>query len=148
GGEVKMLAPVEAQPAHVPLDRFDELLLLLQGIGVVEAQIAAAAEFLGDSEVQADRLGVSDVQIAVRFGRKAGDDGGVAARPEILADDVADEVLRAAGDGRFGPGHDLNASTTPCHAGPASAESALRSLAKPHRAAFGQHDLVQELDAG
>ena len=46
GGEVQVLAPVEAEPAHVLLDGVDVLLLLLDGVGVVEAQVAAAAELL------------------------------------------------------------------------------------------------------
>ncbi len=68
-----MLAPIETEPAHVALDGIDIFLLFLGRIGVVEPQMAAAAEFLGDAEVQADRLGVADMQIAVRLGRKAGD---------------------------------------------------------------------------
>ena len=69
-GVVEVLAPVEAEPAHVALDRVDIFLLFLGRIGVVEAQMAAAAEFLRDAEIQADRLGVADMQIAVRLGRK------------------------------------------------------------------------------
>ena len=45
-GVVEVLAPVEAEPAHVALDRVDVFLLLLGRIGVVETQMAAAAEFL------------------------------------------------------------------------------------------------------
>src|SRR5262249_44273200 len=45
--------------------------VFLRRVGIVEAQIARSAGLLGDAEVQADRLGVADVQIAVRFGRKA-----------------------------------------------------------------------------
>ena len=41
--------------------------LFLFGIGVVEAQVAFAAEFGGEAEVQADGFGVADVQIAVRL---------------------------------------------------------------------------------
>ena len=41
---IEMLAPVEAEPVHVALDRVDELLLLLGRVGVVEAQMAAAAD--------------------------------------------------------------------------------------------------------
>ena len=69
-----MLAPIEAEPVHVALDGVDVFLLFLGRIGVVEAQIAVAAELLRDAEIQADRLGVADMQIAVRLGRKAGDD--------------------------------------------------------------------------
>jgi hypothetical protein len=61
GGEVEMLAPVEAEPADVFLDRVDVLLLFLDRVGVVEAQVAAAAELLGDPEVERDRLGVAEV---------------------------------------------------------------------------------------
>ena len=43
---IEVLPPVEAQPAHVALDGVDVLLLLLGRVGVVEAQIAAAAELL------------------------------------------------------------------------------------------------------
>ena len=91
-GEARLLAPVEAEPAHVALDRVDVLVLLLDRVGVVEAQVAAAAEVLRDAEVEADRLGVADVQIAVGLRRKARDDGIVAAGRAVRAHDVADEV--------------------------------------------------------
>ena len=85
-------APVEAEPVHITLDGVDELLLLLGRVGVVEAQVAAAAEFVGDAEIQADGFGVPDVQVAVRLRRKAGDDAGHAVLREVVVDDVADEV--------------------------------------------------------
>ena len=53
-----------------------------------------AAEVLGQAEVQADRLGVADVQIAVGLRREAGDHADVAAVVEIFVDQVADEVGR------------------------------------------------------
>ena len=90
-----MLAPVEAEPAHVALDGVDVLLLLLGRVGVVEAQMAAPAELLGDAEVEADRLGVADVQIAVRLGRKARHHGRVPLGVEIGLDDVANEIAPA-----------------------------------------------------
>ena len=93
GRVIEVLAPVEAEPAHVGLDGVDVLLLLPGRVGVVEAQVAAAAELLGDAEVQADRLGMADVQIAVRLRRKPGDDRLVPARIEVPLHDVADEVL-------------------------------------------------------
>ena len=65
----------------------------LVGIGVVEAQVAAAAELLGDAEVEADRLGVADVQVAVGLGRKARHHARVPAGIEVGLHDVADEVL-------------------------------------------------------
>ena len=82
-GMIEVLAPVEAEPAHVALDGVDIFLLFLGRVGVVETQMAAAAEFLRDAEIQADRLGVADMQIAVRLRRKAGDDLLCAAGVEI-----------------------------------------------------------------
>jgi hypothetical protein len=63
--------PVEAEPVHRLDDRVDELLLFLLRVGVVEAQVADAAVVGGQAEVQADALGVTDVQVAVGLGRKA-----------------------------------------------------------------------------
>ena len=80
---IKVLAPVKAEPAHVALDRVDIFLLLLGRIGVVKAQVAAAAEFLRDSEIEADRLGMADMQIAVRLRREAGDDAAMAPGCEV-----------------------------------------------------------------
>ncbi len=92
GGEVEVLPPVEAQPADVGLDGVDVLLLLLDRVGVVEAQVAASAELPGDAEVEADRLGVADVEVAVGLRREAGDDLADAALAHVRGDDLADEV--------------------------------------------------------
>jgi hypothetical protein len=91
---VEMLAPVEAEPAHVAHDGVDVLLLLPGRVGVVEAQMAAPAELRRHAEVQADGLGVADVQIAVGLRREARDDLLVAPRRDIGADDVPDEIAR------------------------------------------------------
>ena len=52
----------------------------------------AAQHHAGQAEVQADALGVADVQVAVGLGREAGADRGMAAGRQVLADDLADEV--------------------------------------------------------
>ena len=70
-GGVAEALPLEAEPAHVGHDGVDVLLLFLFGIGVVEAQVGFAAELVGETEVDADGLGVADVQVAVGLGRKA-----------------------------------------------------------------------------
>src|SRR4030095_7002883 len=88
-----MLAPVVAEPAHGVDDRVDVLLAFLGRIGVVEPQVAAAAELPGQAEVDRDRLGVTDVQISVGFRREPRDH--VAAEAPagvVLQDDVPDEV--------------------------------------------------------
>src|SRR5580704_5628788 len=89
---IEVVAPVEAEPMDVLLDGVDIFLLLLRGIGVVEAQIALAGEFLRDAEIEANRLGMADMEIAVRLRRKAGDDFRVAAGCEIGSNNVADEI--------------------------------------------------------
>ena len=44
----------------------------LAGVGVVEPEVADAAELGGEAEIEADGLGVADVEVAVGLGRKAG----------------------------------------------------------------------------
>ncbi len=100
-----MTAPVEAEPAHVALDGVDIFLLFLGRIGVVEAQVAAPAELLGDAEVEADRFGVADMEVAVGLGRKAGDDLADAAGVEVGLDDVADEIAAGFARRRFAACH-------------------------------------------
>src|SRR5262245_20961647 len=62
--------------------------------------MAAAAKLLGDAEVEADRLGVADVQVAIGLGREARNNALVSAGLEVRQHDIADEVLaRLAGRG-------------------------------------------------
>ena len=63
--------PVVAQPVDILLDRVDVLGIFLDRVGVVKAQVALAAKVLGHAEIDADRLGMADVQVAVGLGRKA-----------------------------------------------------------------------------
>ena len=113
-----LLAPVlpgEAKPANAVENAVDVLLILLHGIGVVEAHVAAAAVIAGKAEVEADALRVADVKVAVRLRRETRADfrriglallellgiGSRIAAPiarligafsQILFDDVANEV--------------------------------------------------------
>src|SRR5438093_11783140 len=57
-GVVLVLAPLEAEPLRRVRDGVDVLLLLLDRVGVVEAQVADAAVLPGETEVAADRLTV------------------------------------------------------------------------------------------
>ncbi len=86
--------PVEPQPANVLLNRIDIFLLFLLGIRVVKAQIRFAAELVSKSEVNADRLGVADVKIAIRLGWKPGLNDGIAVllRAHIFCDLIAEKV--------------------------------------------------------
>ena len=74
---------------HRVEDRVDVLLLFLLRVGVVEAQVADAAVVLRQAEVQADALGVADVQVAVGLGRKAGADPRRVGRPAGVVRGVA-----------------------------------------------------------
>ena len=56
---------------HDGIDIFD---LFLGRVGVVHPQVADAAEFARDAEVEADRFGMADVEIAVRLRRETGVD--------------------------------------------------------------------------
>src|SRR5262245_42634558 len=87
-----MLTPVEPEPADVLLDRVDVLLLFLDRVGVVEAQVATSAELSGDPEVERDRLGVPDMEVAVRLGREAGHNLGDPALAQVGSNDLADEI--------------------------------------------------------
>ena len=98
GGVELAVLPVGAEPAHVLADGIDVLLLLLGGVGVVEAQVELAAVLLGEAVVEADRLGVADVQIAVRLRRKARMDAAAeSAGPVVFLDDLLDEIERRRG---------------------------------------------------
>ena len=65
------LIPLEAEPADILLDGVDILRILLGGVGVVEAEVAGTAVPLGHAKVDGQRLGVADVQVAVRLRREA-----------------------------------------------------------------------------
>src|SRR6185437_12172495 len=82
-------------------DGLDILDFLLRGIGVVHAQVANAAELARDAEIQADALGVADVQITVRLRRKTRVNARIFIFRHVLGDDVADEIGRRGRRGFF-----------------------------------------------
>ena len=92
---IKTVAPVEAEPVDVLLDRLHELGILLGGIGVVHAQVADPAEVLRRAEVDGQGLAVADVEVAVRLGREAGVDlhpGELAALCDVFLYKSVDKV--------------------------------------------------------
>jgi len=90
---VAMATPIEAQPAHGVGDRILELHLLLEGVGVVVAQMAGAAVFLGKAKIEDDGLRVTVMQVAVGLGGKPRDHAPpVLAGAVVLSDDGAQEV--------------------------------------------------------
>ena len=93
-GVEQVVAPIEPQPLHVGEDRFDVLDVLAGGVGVVEPHVAFGAPVLfPDAEVEADGLGVADVEVAVGFGREAGHHAAiVGASGLVVVDDGAYEI--------------------------------------------------------
>ena len=87
-----VIGPAADEPVHVLGDGVHIFDVFLGRVGVVHAQIADAAELAGDAEVQADALGVADVQVAVRLRRKAGVDLRIFLLGDVFGDDVADEI--------------------------------------------------------
>ena len=94
GGVADIAVPVVAEPVDVLLDGLDEGGVLLDGVGVVHAEGGLAAEFLGDAEVDAEGLGVSDVEAAVGLWGEACPDVAalVLAAAEVFGDNVTDKV--------------------------------------------------------
>ena len=93
GGEVQPVFPVESQPPDVPLDPLDVVHVLRLRIRVVEPEVAQPAVLRRHPEIQADGLGVADVEIAVRLRGEAGHH----LAPELAAfhvrvDDLAYEI--------------------------------------------------------
>src|SRR5664279_569167 len=91
-GIEQVLAPVVTEPVHVGLNRIDVFLLFPGRVGIVEPQVAASRKLLRDAEIERDRLGMADMQIAVRLRREPGHDHLVLFAVEIGLDDVANEI--------------------------------------------------------
>ncbi len=66
---------METEPLDVFFDGVDVFVVFFFRVGVVETQVAQTVVNIRQTEVQADGFGVSDMQIAVGFGRKTGLDG-------------------------------------------------------------------------
>src|SRR5262249_37730577 len=86
--------PTADQPTDVVKNRIHVLDLFLGRIRIIIAQITNAAELTGDTEVQANTLGMADVQITIRLGRKARVNLRVFLLRHMLGDNVPDEIAR------------------------------------------------------
>src|SRR5207253_10541942 len=93
GGMVKMRSPVVTEPMHRILDRFLVLHVLLDGVRVVEAQVAHATVLRGESEIETDRLRVTDMQVAIGLrGKASNDSAAVLTGAKILGNDLPEKV--------------------------------------------------------
>ena len=96
--------PVKTEPSNVVHDRIDVLHLFFFRVGVIKSQVALSAVLFGNSEVETDRFGVSDVQIAVRFRRKTSVNTTVPFSGfHIFVNDLTNKVAMG-GNGRVGHG--------------------------------------------
>src|SRR6185295_14816893 len=87
---------------HVFHDGFNVLGFFLRWIGIVKTQVALTAKLGGQSEVEADGLGMADVQVAVWLWRKSGlYTTSMFATRDVLDHDVSNEIRRLIGWLRF-----------------------------------------------
>ena len=91
-GGVALLFPAEAQPLDVLLDGIHVFGVLFDGVGVVVAEVGLAAILHGKAEIDAEGLGVSQVQVTVRLRREAGQDGRHFAALEVVFDNLFEEI--------------------------------------------------------
>ena len=83
---------IRSEPFHVSADGFHEFPLFLCRVSVIIAEIELPAILLRQSEVQKDRLRMSDVQVSVRLRRETGLDMGVSSLRQIFIDLILDKV--------------------------------------------------------
>ncbi|OIQ70880.1 hypothetical protein GALL_475040 [mine drainage metagenome] len=100
GGGIFGPIPFKAEPFHRINDRVDVFGVFFFGVGVIKTQVADATIVTREAEIDADALGVTNVQIAIGFGRKAGADFGWIRR--CCA--VVGSISRAAGPAALGVG--------------------------------------------
>ena len=92
-GKALFTVPLEPQPLHILLDGLDVLVLFLLRIGIVEAQITATAIAFRDTEVEADRFRMADMQVTVGLRRKTGSHLAVIFTfCEVTVDDLSDKI--------------------------------------------------------
>ena len=89
---IKHRIPFKSEPLDVGLDAFHIFDVFFDGVCVVKAEIAFAVVFIFHSEVDAQGLCVSDMQIAVRLRRKASDNLFHLARRQIFVDEFFNKV--------------------------------------------------------
>ena len=87
--------PCKAKPLNIPLDGLNIVGAFGERVGVVKAQVGAAAKLLRHAEAKADGLGMTNMQIAIGFRRKASHhSAAILAAGNIRLDDGADEIAR------------------------------------------------------
>jgi len=92
-GEIFSVIPIKPQPADIRFDGFDILHIFFGGVRVVKAQIGQAAVIFGNTKVEANGLGMPNMQVTIGFWWKARMH--FSTKPTgliVLVDNIADEV--------------------------------------------------------
>ena len=76
GGIAHLAIPLKTQPTDIVLNSINKDLALFLGVRVIKTQIANAAKLLRQAKIDRDRLGMTNMQKAVRLGRKTRYDRG------------------------------------------------------------------------
>ena len=63
--------PFKSEPTDIIHDCLGKILAFLQGIGIIKAQIGRATKFGCETKIQANRFGVTNMQVTIGFWRKA-----------------------------------------------------------------------------
>jgi hypothetical protein len=84
--------PFEPEPLNVVLDRLYEFDVFFYGIRIVKPQVCPSFELIRKLKIKANRFGVPDVQVSVRFRREASNHFFYFAGCEILDYDVFDKI--------------------------------------------------------
>jgi hypothetical protein len=93
-GKEDSLPRIVTEPLHILLNGTNELIILRLGIGIVKTKIAVACgSHLGPLKVDTNRLGVTDMQVAIRLRWEAGlQTATVFLRTQIFVDDIRNKV--------------------------------------------------------
>jgi hypothetical protein len=103
GGIIEPVAPIKPKPSDILHDGIYIFNVLLARIGVIKSQIADAPVFRRQAEIEADGLGVSDMEITVGLrGKPRMDAAVVFVGLHILGHDTPNKIL---GRGRILYGH-------------------------------------------
>ena len=94
-GKKQPVLPVRAKPFDIRLDRLHKLDVLLGRIRVVKTHVELAAVFFCDSIIDKNRLGMTNVQIAVWLRRKARMYRIIYTLCQILVNHLFDKVSRS-----------------------------------------------------
>jgi hypothetical protein len=95
GGIIETILPVKSQPPHVSKDRIHILLGFSTWIRVIKSEITGPSILGSDTEIETDRLGMSDMKVSIRLGGKTcGHTGMEPVGSYVFIDNFPDEVRR------------------------------------------------------